>query len=136
MGQETAMKPVVQLSGDVGTTPAAPSSGSGLLVDLASGRRPSGKLRTKMARGGLRPLRVATFFLSALAMASPLAATPAFAAGSAPAALHTARAAWSYYATYPDYASCVAAGKANPQGRNWQCIVSARPGVFDLYLWF
>ena len=38
------------------------------------------------------------------------------------------------YSTYSDSASCEAAGKANPQGRNWQCVASA--GSYDLYLWF
>jgi hypothetical protein len=85
-------------------------------------------------RSNLR-LRGTTMFLlsaSAVVAFSALATTPASAVDSAPAAAHAATAGWTYYATYPDYASCVAAGKSYSR---WQCLVSDRAGAFDLYVW-
>jgi hypothetical protein len=62
-------------------------------------------------------------------------ATPAHAAGSAPAAVHAATLGWTFYATYPNHSSCLAAATTSAEGRKWQCVVSARPGAFDLYFW-
>jgi hypothetical protein len=70
----------------------------------------------------LQPRQLAVVVL-AVAASFLGAASPAFAQG------------WTYSATYPNHASCLAAGKANPQGLNWRCVVSAQPGAFDLYLW-
>ena len=84
----------------------------------------------------LRLLRakVALVLLSGATVASVLAATPALAPGLPSTADPTSATAWIYYATYPDYASCAAAGRA--QGRNWQCVMSSPAGAHDLYLWF
>jgi hypothetical protein len=117
-------------------SPVGLTGTSGLPTNTPSGSGPpSGPHSTK---GGVhetfRSRCAAALLLSALAMASPLTAAPAFAADSV-STLHAARAAWQYYSTYPDYDSCSAAGQSNPQGRNWQCVESSRPGAFDLYLW-
>jgi hypothetical protein len=76
--------------------------------------------------------RYAAPLLIVMMMSSSLSTSTAFAADSLPAAVH-AIAGWTYYATYPDYASCVAAGRTNAQGRSWKCVSSA-PGAFDLYV--
>jgi hypothetical protein len=79
--------------------------------------------------------KVALVLLSGATVASVLAATPALAAGLPSTVDGTSSAtAWTYYATYPDYASCAAAARA--QGRNWQCVMSSPSGAHDLYLWF
>jgi hypothetical protein len=72
--------------------------------------------------------------LLAIVTSSALAAAPAFAAGSAPAAVRAAVEGWTFYNTYPSHASCIAAGKANPQGKDWRCLKSAQSDAFDLYL--
>jgi hypothetical protein len=62
-----------------------------------------------------------------------LAAAPAHAAGSSSAAVSAAAADWTYYATYPDLASCEAAGLTFVQQH--QCRPSSfSPGAYDLYL--
>jgi hypothetical protein len=82
----------------------------------------------------LRPRHAAMLLLSTSAVVafSSLTTAPASAVDPAPAAVHAASAGWTYYATYQDYASCVAAGKAYSR---WQCLASNQPGAFDLYVW-
>lgn len=80
--------------------------------------------------------------LAMVAVATVLAAAGAssgtaqvYAAGSAPAVIHTAdAAAWKYYGTYPDRASCEAAGVNSSQGRSWKCVAQA--GAYDLHILF
>jgi len=78
----------------------------------------------------------AAVLLVAAAMVPALAAAPAYAVGSSSAALPAHAAGWTYVATYPDLASCQAAGPFNPYGDpDWQCWASASlPGGFDLYV--
>ncbi len=54
-----------------------------------------------------------------------LAAAPAHAVAPSSAAVSTAAAGWTYYATYPDQATCLAAGPANPYGAAWECRAAA-----------
>jgi hypothetical protein len=68
------------------------------------------------------------------AMVPTLAATPVYAAGPPSAAVSAVTAGWTYYATYPDHASCLAAGPGISQGAQWQCIPSTQPGAYDLYV--
>ncbi|TWF76900.1 hypothetical protein FHX44_112798 [Pseudonocardia hierapolitana] len=81
-------------------------------------------------------IRAVAAILVGMAMVSALPASLEFAAGSPAIAVKSTAVAWTYYATYPDYASCVAAGQANPQKRSWQCNKSSPSGAHDLYLWY
>jgi hypothetical protein len=76
----------------------------------------------------------AAALLVGAAMVPALAATPAYAAGPSSAAVSAVAAGWTFYATYPDHASCLAAGPVNPYGAQWQCLPSAQPGAYDLYV--
>ncbi len=51
-------------------------------------------------------------------------------AAPAPAAAE----AWTYYAIYPDLASCEAEGLVNPYGAQWQCLANTA-GAYDLYVY-
>jgi hypothetical protein len=83
----------------------------------------------------LRRSTAAVLLLSA-AMVPNLRAAPAYAVGISSAAVPAAAAGWTYVATYPDLASCQAAGPFNPYGDpDWQCWASASvPGGYDLYV--
>lgn len=61
-----------------------------------------------------------------------LAAAPAYAVGPSPAAVSAVAAGWTYYATYPNQASCLAAGPANPFGAAWECRAAA--GKYELWV--
>ena len=62
-----------------------------------------------------------------------LAATPAYAAGPSSAAVSAVAAGWTYYATYPNQASCLAAGPVNPYGATtWECRAAA--GGYELWV--
>ena len=76
----------------------------------------------------------AAVLLAGAAMVPALAATPGYAVVPSSAAVSTVAAGWTYYATYPDHASCLAAGPTNPYGAQWQCVPSAQPGAYDLYV--
>jgi len=78
----------------------------------------------------------AAVLLVAAAMVPALAAAPAYAVGSSSAALPAYAAEWTFVATYPDLASCQAAGPFNPYGDpDWQCWASPTlPGGYDLYV--
>ncbi len=62
----------------------------------------------------------------------PLTATSAYAAGPSPAAVSAVATGWTYYATYPDQASCQAAGPANPYRAPWECRAAA--GKYELWV--
>jgi len=80
---------------------------------------------------------IAATLLVSGALFSAHVVTPALATGAPPSIVQAAAAGWVYYATYPDYASCVAAGQGNPEHRNWQCVRSNPSGPqHDLYLWY
>ena len=75
----------------------------------------------------------AAVLLVAAAMLPSLAAAPAYAVDSSSASVPAAAADWTYYASYPDLASCEAAGGAS--GAAWQCCACSQlPGGYDLYL--
>ena len=74
----------------------------------------------------------AAVLLVAAAMLPALAAAPAHAAGPSSVAVRAA-ADWTYWATYPDLASCEAAGYAS--GVDWECCPCSQLG-YDLYLFF
>jgi hypothetical protein len=77
----------------------------------------------------------AAVLLVGTAMVPALVAAPAFAVGSSSAALPAVAAGWTYSGTYPDLASCQAAGAmVNPPGTPWQCVPSSQPGAYDLYV--
>jgi hypothetical protein len=78
----------------------------------------------------------ATVLLVAAAMVPALASAPASAVATSSAAEPAAAADWTYVGTYPDWASCQAAGPGNPYGDpDWQCVPSsALPGGYDLYV--
>jgi hypothetical protein len=77
----------------------------------------------------------AAVLLLAAAMVPAVAAAPAFAVGPSSAAVPTAAADWTYVATYPDLATCQAAGPFNPYGDpDWECRPSGQPGAYDLYV--
>jgi hypothetical protein len=82
--------------------------------------------------------RLATVAVAALvttAIASHGTTSTAYATTPSTAIIHTAdAAAWKYYGTYPDSASCEAAGVANSQGRKWKCVAQA--GAYDLHILF
>jgi hypothetical protein len=67
------------------------------------------------------------------AMIPTLAAAPAYAVGSSSAAVPAVAADWVLIGTYPDVASCDAAGSSLYPGNQHQCLPS--PGGFDLYVW-
>jgi hypothetical protein len=75
----------------------------------------------------------AAVLLTGAALVPALAATPLYAAGPSSAAVSTVAAKWTYYATYPNQASCLAAGPANPYGAPWECRPAAG-GAYDLYV--
>ena len=74
----------------------------------------------------------AAALLVGAAMVPALAAAPAYAAGPSSAAVSAVAAGWTFYATYPNQASCVAAGPANPYGAAWECRAAA--GKYDLWV--
>jgi hypothetical protein len=76
----------------------------------------------------------AAVLLVGAAVVPALAAAPAYAVAPSSAAVSTAAAGWTFYATYPDQASCLAAGPVNPYGAAWECRPSAQPGAYDLYV--
>ena len=77
---------------------------------------------------------MAAVLLVGTAMVPSLAAAPGFAVSPSSAAVGAAAVGWTFYATYPDLASCQAAGPVNPYGAPWQCVPSIQPGAFDLYV--
>jgi hypothetical protein len=86
-----------------------------------------------------RPLAAA--LLVGAAMVPALAAGPASAAGSVCGTDPADAAGWIFAATYPDCATCEAAGPstANAIGAtSWQCVPTTQPGAlpgqFDLYV--
>jgi hypothetical protein len=91
--------------------------------------------RSTKERGTMLHLRrsTAAVLLAGAAMVPALAATPVYAAVPSSAAATTVAAGWTYYATYPDQASCLAAGPSNRYGAPWECRL--RPGGgYDLYV--
>ena len=76
----------------------------------------------------------AAVLLVGAAMVPVLAAAPAYAARPSSVAVPAVLAVWTYYATYPDLASCQAAGPVNPYGAPWECRPSGQPGAYDLYV--
>jgi hypothetical protein len=76
----------------------------------------------------------AAVLLVGAAMVPALTTTSAYAVGPSSAAVSAVPAGWTYYATYPSQASCLAAGPANPFGAAWECRPSSRPGAYDLYV--
>ena len=79
----------------------------------------------------------AAVLLVGAAMVPALAAAPAYAVGwSSSAAVPALAAGWTFVATYPDWASCQAAGPFNPYADpDWQCWASpSLPGAYDLYV--
>jgi hypothetical protein len=75
----------------------------------------------------------AVVLLVGAAVVPGLAAAPAYAVAPSPTAVSTVAAGWTYYATYPDHASCLAAGPANPFGaRTWECRAAA--GGYELWV--
>src|SRR5919112_5700536 len=92
-------------------------------------------------QGAMLDLRrsTAAALLVGAALVPALAAAPANAVGSSSTAVLAAAADWVYYGTYPDSASCDAAGQENPYGAPWECRPStqpgAQPGEYDLYVW-
>lgn len=76
--------------------------------------------------------RPATAVLLLVMILAPLSTTTATAA-AAPTVTVQSATGWTYYATYPTHDSCAAAGRSDASGHSWKCVVSARPGAFDLY---
>ena len=76
----------------------------------------------------------AAALLVGTAVVPALAATPVYAVGPPSAAVSAVTAGWTFYATYPNQASCLAAGPANPYGAAWECRPSAQPGAYDLFV--
>ncbi len=76
----------------------------------------------------------AAVLLAGAALVPALAATPVYATGPSSAAVSTVVAGWTYYATYPTQASCLAAGPTNPYGAAWECRPARQAGAFDLYV--
>ena len=76
----------------------------------------------------------AAALLASAAMVPALAAAPAYAAGPSSAAVSAVAAGWTFYATYPNQASCLTAGPANPYGAPWECRPSSQPGAYDLFV--
>jgi hypothetical protein len=81
----------------------------------------------------IRRSTVAALLVSA-AMVPALAVAPAYAAGPSSAAVSAVAAGWTFYATYPNQGSCLAAGPANPYGAAWECRPSVQPGAYDLFV--
>jgi hypothetical protein len=81
----------------------------------------------------LRRFKAAVLLVGA-ALVPALAATPAYAADPPPAAVSTVAAGWTFYATYPNQASCLAAGPTNPYRAPWECRPSPQAGAYDLYV--
>jgi hypothetical protein len=78
---------------------------------------------------------MAAALLVGAAMVPALEAAPASAAASLCVSDPTPPVGWTFVATYTDCATCEAAGPFNPLGAaNWQCVPSAQPGQFDLYV--
>lgn len=75
----------------------------------------------------------AAVLLAGAAMVPALAETPVYAAGPSSAAVSTVAAGWTYYATYPNQASCLAAGPGNRYGAPWECR-PAPGGAYDLFV--
>jgi hypothetical protein len=75
-----------------------------------------------MHKSQYRRHRAAILHLAMVASLS-LTVSPAFAQG------------WTFAASYPNHAQCLAAGSTNPRGVEWKCVVSTQPGGYDLYLW-
>ena len=67
-------------------------------------------------------------------MVPAVAAAPVHAVGPSSAAVSEVAAGWTYYATYPNQASCQAAGPANPYGAPWERRPSSQPGAYNLYV--
>ncbi len=86
-----------------------------------------------MTYDGPWPRRSSTSFA---AMVPALTAAPAYAVVPSSAAEPAAAAGWTFVATYPDLASCQAAGPHNPcSDPEWQCWASTSlPGGYDLYV--
>ena len=81
-------------------------------------------------RTHLRRRLAAALILFGIILSSAFTTTAT--AAAAPTLAARAAQGWTYYATYPSHASCAAAGQA--AGGTWKCVVSARPGAFDLYV--
>ena len=75
----------------------------------------------------------AAVLLAGAAMVPALAATPVYAAGPSSAAVSTVAAGWTYYATYTNQGSCLAAGPGNRYGAPWECR-PAPGGAYDLFV--
>ena len=75
----------------------------------------------------------AAVLLVGAAVVPALAAAPAYAVGPSPAAVSMVAAGWTYYATYPNQASCLAAGPGNRYGAPWECR-PAPGGAYDLFV--
>ena len=78
----------------------------------------------------------AAALLVGAAMVPALAAAPAYAVGWSSAAVPAFAAGWTFVATYPDWASCQAAGPFNPYAEpDWQCLASpSLPSAYELYV--
>jgi hypothetical protein len=76
----------------------------------------------------------AAVLLVGSAMVPALAVTQVYAVGPPSAAVSAVSAGWTFYATYPDHASCLAAGPVNPYGAAWECRPSSQPGAYDLFV--
>jgi hypothetical protein len=76
----------------------------------------------------------AAVLLAGAAVVPALAATPVYAAGPWSAAVSAVAAGWTYYATYPDQTSCLAAGPTNRYNAPWECRPSPQAGAYDLYV--
>jgi hypothetical protein len=80
----------------------------------------------------LAMVAVAALFTAASALSGT---SQAYANSLSPAVIHTAdAAAWKYYGTYDDSATCEAEGARNSQGRSWKCVAQA--GKYELYILF
>jgi hypothetical protein len=76
----------------------------------------------------------AAVLLAGAALVPALAAAPVSAAAPPSATVSAVAAGWTYYATYPNQAACLAAGPANPYGAPWECRPSRQAGAYDLYV--
>jgi hypothetical protein len=111
---------------DAFSTPSGPPVGT-RLTNLSNRRPEREPMRTLPRR------RHAAALILFVALLSPaITTTTAFAAGTGQVPAHAFQGG-VFYATYPNHAACVAAGDADPAGRTYQCVVSTRPGAFDLY---
>ncbi len=90
-------------------------------------------LRFRRSTAAALLMGAAVISAAVVAAPAPTAAASSTVAASS-TAVSAAAATWTYYATYPSHASCLAAGPTNPYGAQWQCVPSRQAGAYDLYV--